>query len=1319
MLENHQLRPMSVQLSSPFNVKGLYLGKGNQGLEILLCESNNVPNATSIRSIWKQRKGNRASPLLTIVKHGIKASICGPTGEDAPVYQNLDLTQVERICDESLNLPDRHTVLRYLRDVLPAIESSLPGIRNEGFLAIHQLQYGVPKRSDWEESKSKSANAINSIGEDLLTSLGFKVKRHDQGTSILESRDKKTAVAVLLKDYESPELSSDRFSELTPISYALHVADQERLPYIVIVQGRKIRLYPVDSSMGVGRRGRTDTFIELHTSLLKEECASYLWLVFSSDALLPGGSLEDILIDSTRYSGDLATKLRDRIYNEVIPLLCKGIVNDRNINNPSVDDLSDIYEMAMNVLYRLLFIAYAEDKDLLPYKWNGLYQKRSLKTKAQEILEIKSNDTEYDTGDSLWGEINRLFRAIDSGNKEWGVPAYGGELFSSDSEVSRIGELVSTISLSNIIMGPVLENLLLVETDEGLGPVDFRSLGVREFGTIYEGLLESELSLTEEDLTIDKKGFYKPAKENDEIIVSSGEVYIHNSSGVRKASGSYYTKSFAVDHLLDRSLIPALDDHFSSLDNLDDDEAGKAIFDFKIADIAMGSGHFLINAIDKMEIAFSSYLVRRPLHQVRLELNELKNAADESLGPFKYQVEIEDTQLLRRLIARRCIYGVDLNGTAVQLTRLAVWIHTFVPGLALSFLDHNLIQGNSLVGIGQIDEIKEKIEENSLPLFPIDAESLLGDALEPLTRLAMIKDINKTDLERARKAQEEAFNKVIPTKALCDIVTYCRIENQPLPFNMDEWSTIKNTILDSPDYMLSQTIQNQKPLHFPIAFPEVFLRAKKGFDVIVGNPPWDKAIPKEDTFWARKYPGYKSLSKGEQINFADKMIQKNPKIKDELNDEIKFYQDLSKSLKGGAFKGIFKGHVDLYKAFCWRFIDLLNDNGGKLGIVLPRSSISATGGSDFRKAILNKSEIIQICILLNNTKWVFSEVHPQYTIILLNLTKSEKTHNVPVYLNGPISSFDELLKSYKTEDVLIRSDEIISWSKGAKIPLLRNQLSLDVYRKMKSYPSFNSDNRDDFKGITVQGDLNSTSQRNLLTFQKPDNNNFYPIYKGSSFNIWNPDTNQYFAWFEKDKFEEWLKAKLRRSNYFIEKQILPIHKPRIGFRKISRSTDSRTTIAALLPPNIGLYDGVQYIRLIDGGPIIEAYLLGIISSLPFDWLTRSIVEVNLTLDIFNNMPIPIFNNSEIQKKLLNISSRLACIDKRFIEWAKKVGVDYGPVSDDEKQDMIEELDAVVANLYGLNEKQLIHIFETFHVGWDYEERLRSTLKHYNSWKGKV
>ncbi len=168
----------------------------------------------------------------------------------------------------------------------------------------------------------------------------------------------------------------------------------------------------------------------------------------------------------------------------------------------------------------------------------------------------------------------------------------------------------------------------------------------------------------------------------------------------------------------------------------------------------MGSGHFLVAAIDRVERALTGNLSRRRLPGVAAELAQLRAAALESLGPLAEQVEIEDTQLLRRLIARRCIYGVDLNPTAVQLARLSIWIHTFVPGLPLSLLDHNLVRGNALVGIGRLDEVKEKLEEGSLPLFPLDAAHLLGAAAEPLRRLARLADATPSDLARARKANE-------------------------------------------------------------------------------------------------------------------------------------------------------------------------------------------------------------------------------------------------------------------------------------------------------------------------------------------------------------------------------------------------------------------------------------------------------------------------------------------------------------------------------------------------------------------------------------
>jgi type II restriction/modification system DNA methylase subunit YeeA len=174
------------------------------------------------------------------------------------------------------------------------------------------------------------------------------------------------------------------------------------------------------------------------------------------------------------------------------------------------------------------------------------------------------------------------------------------------------------------------------------------------------------------------------------------------------STGSYFTKPFAVEHLLDHALEPALDDHVARLrahlDAGDDAAAAGAFFDFRCADIAMGSGHFLVAAVDRIEARLSGFLALNPIPAVTIELDRLRSAAYEALGELADGVEIETTSLLRRQVGRRCIYGVDRNETAVELARLAIWIHTFVPGLPLSFLNHNLVVGDSLTGIGTIDE---------------------------------------------------------------------------------------------------------------------------------------------------------------------------------------------------------------------------------------------------------------------------------------------------------------------------------------------------------------------------------------------------------------------------------------------------------------------------------------------------------------------------------------------------------------------------------------------------------------------------------------
>src|SRR5207249_3698733 len=125
---------------------------------------------------------------------------------------------------------------------------------------------------------------------------------------------------------EAPEVENEnRFSGLSPVSYGLSVADNEGLPYLVVSQASKLRLYPARLNVGVGRRGRTETFIEIHPGHLRAADAAYLWLLFSADALVEGGTLDQLLEESKRFAGDLAIKLRERIYGNVVPQLAQGL----------------------------------------------------------------------------------------------------------------------------------------------------------------------------------------------------------------------------------------------------------------------------------------------------------------------------------------------------------------------------------------------------------------------------------------------------------------------------------------------------------------------------------------------------------------------------------------------------------------------------------------------------------------------------------------------------------------------------------------------------------------------------------------------------------------------------------------------------------------------------------------------------------------------------------------------------------------------------------------------------------------------------------
>ena len=249
---------------------------------------------------------------------------------------------------------------------------------------------------------------------------------------------------------------------------------------------------------------------------------------------------------------------------------------------------------------------------------------------------------------------------------------------------------------------------------------------MRQLGSIYEGLLEYRVKIEDGN---------------------TKKVYLENDKGERKATGSYYTPEYIVKYIVSHTIKPILEQRqarfselmaqISDLHNQRQDkrlgvqsinglqkqsqrlerEAQSTLLDIKICDPAMGSGHFLVEAVDYLTDELISILNEYPEHSPVLEM--LEKTRESILENLKQQGitinpdKLEPTQLLQRVVMKRCIYGVDLNPMAVELAKVSLWLHSFTIGAPLSFLDHHLRCGNSLIGTTAKEAEAKMMQEES------------------------------------------------------------------------------------------------------------------------------------------------------------------------------------------------------------------------------------------------------------------------------------------------------------------------------------------------------------------------------------------------------------------------------------------------------------------------------------------------------------------------------------------------------------------------------------------------------------------------------
>lgn len=1313
----------------------VYLGPdpfGLGGFQVAVAKAVSAPSRQGLRDLFTARKGKTQIQLVVAVVHDGTVHLFGPDPQAQSI--ELPLEQAERQLKSVLAEPDVLAATERFAGFRKANDSTgVSGFNNSGLFASHHITSNVPKRGDWDALGNKAGGLLSKRGKQLVEALGFGTQPGPNGTVLLSiGGHPPRAVAVLLDDTEQFDAKTQRF-QLSPVAFGLAVASKQEVQWLVVLRKDQIRLYPGRDGVGVGSKGQAETFFEVDLSTIDSEYAGLLPLIFSADALVANGTVDELLRDSSRYATELGARLRERIYDEIVPPVAVEVAQ-RLAKHAAValdaDGLSLAYRVTLRVLFRLLFQAYAEDRGLLPSGRNEGFDANSLKTNARRLIDSESDA--FGDSATIWFDLVQVWNAIDQGNPQWQIPSYNGGLFSTDPDRSPEGALIKKIELPDSVLGPALKSLLIDVTGDGvLGPVDFRSLSVREFGTIYEGLLESALSLAEEDLTVDSSGAWVPAKKGDDVYAPSGSVYFHTASGERKATGSYFTPKVVVDHLIERSIVPALTAHLEKiaayLINGDGPAASREFFDFRVADLAMGSGHFLVAAVDKIEALMRTFLTEHAVPGVTEELLRLAVVARDALGTDDVaKSEVDEVGLLRRQVARRCIYGLDINPMAVELARLALWIHTFVPGLPMSNLDHGLVTANSLTGIGTIDEALDALQPGRKPgemsLFDEILTDQLASSKTLLVDVANASEANKAEVEEGARLLAQAREAADTARQIFDAAVAARIGVVDPSVILDDDSLQR--VIGSPK--VANTVAPLRPGHLPFLFPEVFLREDPGFDVLLGNPPWEKAKVETTRWWALRFPGLRSLPQAKQDVLVAGYRENYPRIAAEFDAEVAANAALRAILLKGPYPGIGRGDPDLYLAFAWRNRRLVR-RAGRLAVVMPRSLLSEASGGPWRESVFDDGEFADVTIIVNSGRWAF-EIHPQYSIALLTV-EGGKVDGV-VRLAGPYHSETEFLKGAGEPRTEFDADEFRTWGAEGAFPLLPSTASGLVFLQMHQHP------RLDLRGgdwrARPYAELHASSDKPLMDLTQTGAGEGWPVYKGESFDLWTPDSGVYYGRCDPEVVLPELQRRRQRpaSNspfsefdraWLEDPTTLPSRHPRIAMRLVSRATDSRTVRAALVPPNVVLTHGAPYLLMPRGNEKDAAFLLGVMASIPFDWNARRVIEVNLTYGPLNSFPVPRpTGGSKLRERVIQVAGRLAAIDDRYSDWAAKVGVPVGSVTTEgEKEALLSELDALVGLLYGLTEDQLEHVFATFHRGWDYQPRLDSVLKRYREWKSKA
>jgi hypothetical protein len=680
------------------------------------------------------------------------------------------------------------------------------------------------------------------------------------------------------------------------------------LEWGILSNGRFWRLIHKESAYRLDSYFEIDLLAALSAGSDRAATASlnYFLLFFRQAAFLPDARLGkpflNHALDASRaYARALEADLRDNAYRALEQLI-RGffIASPHQLDPQQPADREKVYRNSLYLLYRFLFLLYGESRGLLPMD-NQTYEQNYSLTSITAAIDRSRNQIETmpTTGRSYWNRLRELFRLI-SGvdpqlNAELRVPRYNGGLFLPERhlflEQHPIGDRYLVQAIDYLAYRRVREDGRF----EGYERVDYRTLSERQLGSIYEGLLEYRVSLAETEMVTVRKGGVErwlPAAERGRATAldrrQPGEMYMATDKGERKATGSYYTPDYIVKYIVEQTLGPLIEqiraevkaeiDGRSDLNEAQKQAHGSArfvarILALNILDPAMGSGHFLVEATHFLARALATDPFVMVDGEEKFNAKEQREQRDEEkpLASLRHGVENgpgeADLVHWRRRVVEACIYGVDKNEMAVELAKLSLWLVTAAADKPLSFLDHHLRHGDSLVGAWLADlerpplSSSQTAAEGQEPLF--DESAFTGDAGLAVKGLMTIERLPSEDIEDVY-AKERTYREIRQThlarwRELANLWvsayfgnTMSREEYRDLALRLQgrsEESMLRES--QAQPYLTHPALDRPDYFHWELEFPEVFfdeygraLGEAAGFDAVIGNPPYGK--PKEN-----------------------------------------------------------------------------------------------------------------------------------------------------------------------------------------------------------------------------------------------------------------------------------------------------------------------------------------------------------------------------------------------------------------------------------------------------------------------------------------